>query len=141
MAFSFHGKLNIKLWLQRREIPWEKVPCVPRPSLVADPITAFGKRKPKTGQDKTNILERINRDTIKPAPQSSLRPLQPYVSARDMTRERVFKEMGRQAEIREGGGSLAASTDKYSMDVVLPRLHRTAPIKEPHRQVFFVGNY
>ncbi|XP_031620976.1 uncharacterized protein CG45078-like isoform X4 [Contarinia nasturtii] len=120
----------------RREVDWEKVPFVPRPSLIADPITAFGKRKPRC-EEKVSILDRINREGIKPNQEILDRPIHPYISARDATRNRVLGEVRRNADIREGGGSAALITDKFSMDKVLPRLHNTAAVKDPHRQVFF----
>lgn len=123
--------------LQRRDVNWEKVPFVPRPSLIADPITAFGKRKPRN-EEKISILQRINREGIKPSQEVLNRPIQPYISARDATRNRVLSEVRRNADVRDGGGSAAAITDKFSMDNVLPRLHNTAAVKSPHRRIFFV---
>lgn len=129
--------LPICILFQRREVDWEKTPFVPRPSLIADPVTAFGKSKPRK-QEQVSILDRINREGIKPNQEILDRPIHPYISARDETRNRVLSEVRRNADIREGGGSAALITDKYSMDKVLPRLHNTAPIKTSHRQVFFV---
>lgn len=123
--------------LQRREVDWEKVPFVPRPSLIADPITAFGKRKPRNQQN-TSILDPINRAAIRPNERILNAPIQPYVSARDATRNKVLNEIRRSSELRCAGGSMSASTDKNSMDVVLPRLHNTSTVKIPHRQIFFV---
>ncbi|XP_055324085.1 uncharacterized protein CG45078-like isoform X4 [Sitodiplosis mosellana] len=122
----------------RRDVDWEKTPFVPRPSLIADPITAFGKRKPRN-EEKVSILERINREGIKPNQEILDRPIHPYISARDATRNRVLSEVRRSADIREGGGSAALITDKFSMDKVLPRLHNKSQnaTKDPHRQVFF----
>lgn len=108
-----------------------------RPSLVADPITAFGKRQPKS-QERVSILSPINRAAIRPNPESSLRPIQPYISARDSTRNKVLGEVRRCSDLRSAGGSMSASTDRFSMDMVLPRLHQTAPVKEGHRRIFFV---
>jgi len=121
----------------RREVDWEKVPFVPRPSLIADPITAFGKRKPKS-EAKVSILERINRAAIKPSQEVLDRPIAPYISARDATRNRVLSEVRRSSDIRSSGGTAAITTDRNSMDLVLHRLHNTAPVKTPHRQIFFV---
>lgn len=124
--------------LQRREADWEKVPFVPRPSLVADPITAFGKRNPNgKGTTKTSILDPINRARIKPSQEVLNRPIQPYISARDATRNKVLGEVRRFSEIRNAGGSMAACTDRASMDILLPRLHNTSVVKTSHRQVFF----
>lgn len=116
--------------MQRREVDWEKVPFVPRPSLIADPFTAFGKRKPRNEQQKS-ILDRINREGIKPNQDILNSPIQPYISARDETRNRVLGEMRRTMQSRD------KLTDKFSMDNILPRLHNTAPVKTAHRQVFF----
>uniref|UniRef100_A0A1L8DCQ9 Uncharacterized protein n=1 Tax=Nyssomyia neivai TaxID=330878 RepID=A0A1L8DCQ9_9DIPT len=121
----------------RNEVPWEKVPFVPRPSLIADPVTAFGKTKPKR-EERKSILDPINRAAIKPK-ESLLRPLEPYVSAREKTRANVLREVKRQEGIRENGGSQAAATDFQSMDSILPRLHRTTDAKTTHRKVFFVS--
>lgn len=104
---------------------------------MADPITAFGKRKPIT-QERESILTPINRAAIRPKPEAQLRPIQPYISARDTTRNRVLSEVRRCSELRNAGGSMSASTDRQSMDVVLPRLHQTAPVKDAHRRIFFV---
>lgn len=108
-----------------------------RPSLVADPITAFGKRKPMT-QERESILTPINRAAIRPKPEATLRPIQPYISARDATRNKVLSELRRCSELRGAGGSVSASTDRQSMDILLPRLHQTAPMKDAHRRIFFV---
>lgn len=125
-------------WFQRREVPWEKVPFVPRPSLIADPVTAFGKRQPKQ-QERRSILEKINRETIRPLPEAKLRPLEPYVSTREKNRERILTEVARQGRIRETGGTQAITTATNDMDLLLPRLHGTAaqPSKSPHRFVYF----
>lgn len=104
---------------------------------MADPITAFGKSKPRA-QERVSILTPINRAAIRPNPESSLRPLQPYISARDTTRNKVLSEVRRSSEVRNAGGSMSATTDRQSMDIILPRLHQTAPVKNAHRRIFFV---
>lgn len=134
--FSLSLSFPICTKLQRREVDWEKVPFVPRPSLIADPITAFGKRKPRA-EAQVSILEKINREGIKPSQAVLDSPIHPYISARDATRNRVNSEVRRNADIRDGGGSAALITDKFSMDRILPRVHNTAAVKAPHRQVFF----
>lgn len=111
-------------------MPWDKVPFVARPSLIADPITAFGKRKPLlSDSDKRreiSIVQRLKAE-IKPKPQSQLRPLEPYKSPRDLTRDKVFDEIHHHQRVRDAGGLGSYLTDKQSLDVVLPRLHgRTA---------------
>lgn len=108
---------------QKREIPWEKVPFVPRPSLVPDPVTAFGKRDPKKSLKKDKLItDPLERAKIRP--KELLSPIKPYVSARDATREKVFSEI-----LREG---LAPSElpSSSSMDIVLPRLHKVAEVKD-----------
>lgn len=110
---------------------------MPRPSLIADPITAFGKRMPR-GDEKRSILEQINRAAIKPKQEILDAPIQPYISARDATRNRVLSEVRRAVNIRDAGGCTPLVTDKFSMDNVLPRVHNTAAVKAPHRQIFFV---
>ena len=131
--------------LQRRDVSWEKVPFVARPSLIADPITAFGKRHTGFEERKreSSILERINREAIKPKPESHLRPLEGYKSPRDETREKVLNELKRFQTIRDAGGIGSITTDPQSMDLLLPRLHgksqktmREAPIRP-----YFVSNY
>jgi hypothetical protein len=120
----------------KREIPWEKVPFVPRPALIADPVTAWGKRKPKT-EERRSILEKISRETIKPLPQSKLLPLTPYLSTRDKNRDRILQEVSRQGYIREEGGTRAMASSSDSMDILLPRLHGTTGVKYPKRVVHF----
>lgn len=108
------------------EVPWEKVPFVPRPSLIADPITAFGKRKPagpERGQEREGSIVLRLRKEIKPKPEASLAPLQPYKSPRDLTRDHVFNEIHRQQRMREAGGIRSYMTDTQSLDVILPRIH------------------
>lgn len=105
---------------QKREIPWEKVPFVPRPSLVPDPITAFGKRKPKYEPEKKRLItDPLERAKIKP--KVLLNPPEPYVSARDRTREKVFSQM-----YRHEMQSRDVLHNPDSIDVVLPRLHKLA---------------
>lgn len=103
-------------FLQKREIPWEKVPFVPRPSLVPDPVTAFGKRRPEQSikQERKSILSPEERAKIKP--KAYLEPIKPYVSAREQTKERVFTGILRSTN----------QPNADSMDYVLPRLHRVA---------------
>lgn len=109
---------DFKKFLQKREIPWEKVPFVPRPSLVPDPVTAFGKKK--SPQEETqkpkrkSILAPEERAKIKP--KAYLEPVKPYVSARELTKEKVFTNILRNH----------TQPNAESMDHVLPRLHRVA---------------
>lgn len=94
------------------------MPFVPRPSLVPDPVTAFGKRRPQEEQqqrpERKSILSAEERAKIKP--KAYLEPIKPYVSAREATRERVLT------------GILRTHTqpNAESMDYVLPRLHKVA---------------
>lgn len=111
-------------------MPWEKVPFVPRPSLIADPITAFGKRKTNANERDTrpegSIVQRLKKE-IKPKPESSLRPLTPYKSPRDLTRDKVSNEIRYHQRVRESGGIEPYLTDKQSLDVILPRIHGSQP--------------
>ncbi|RZC10189.1 hypothetical protein BDFB_012121 [Asbolus verrucosus] len=104
-------------YFQKREIPWEKVPFVPRPSLVPDPITAFGKKKSNqdvVGTERKSILSPDEKAKIKP--KILMEPPKPYLSARDINREKILMSIQRQE-----------STNKSnSMDVILPRLHKVA---------------
>lgn len=124
--------------LQRHEVDWEKVPFVPRPSLIADPITAFGRKIPRS-QERFSILDPINRANIRPSQEVLNRPIEPYISARDRTRNKVASEIRRSSELRNAGGCMAITTDARSMDRVLPRLHNTAQERTAHRQVFFTS--
>jgi hypothetical protein len=93
--------------------------------LIADPITAFGKKKslnPDQPKQEGNLVQRLKME-VKAAPQSKLSPLEPYMTPRDQTRERVQSEIYRQQRLRESGGLTSYFTDSQSMDKVLPRLH------------------
>lgn len=109
-------------------MPWEKVPFVARPSLIADPITAFGRRKPVTHDQiekskyQGSIVQRLKAE-IKPKALSQLRPLEAYKSPRDLTRDKVANEINYHQRVRESGGLGSYLTDKHSLDVVLPRIH------------------
>lgn len=94
------------------------MPFVPRPSLVPDPITAYGKRKDQRNDniyknrwsnDKPKITSPSERAKIKPKLLLS-EPL-PYKSARDITREKVFNSLLK---------------EQQSIDTVLPKLHKLA---------------
>lgn len=119
----------IPLCIQKRDVPWEKVPFVPRPSLIADPITAFGKKKSLFPEDEhkrrassSSIIQQIKAET-KAKPLSQLRPLDAYKSPRDQTRDRVSNEIHRQQRLRDSGGLTSYFTDSQSMDLILPRIH------------------
>lgn len=117
---DWDGRHLIVGFFQRREIPWEKVPFVPRPSLVPDPITAFGKRKPdkrEVKEERKLICSPSERAKIKP--KELVAPPKPYVSAREATRERVFSAIKKE--------SIGLND---SMDVVLPRLHKVAELPD-----------
>lgn len=95
------------------------MPFVPRPSLVPDPVTAFGKKKLQQQEEpqkpqKKYILSPEERAKIKP--KAHLEPVKPYVSARDLTREKVFTSIIRNH----------TQPNAESMDNILPRLHRVA---------------
>jgi hypothetical protein len=114
------------------------VPFVARPSLIADPITAFGKRKPLNNQapsarHEVSIVRRLKAEIV-PKAESQLRPLQPYKSPRDITREKVLNEIRHHQNIRESGGIQPYLTDKTSLDVVLPRLHGHSSSSFPTRE-------
>lgn len=111
---------------QKREIPWEKVPFVPRPSLVPDPITAYGRRKSdrQLANEKPKITSPSERAKIKP--KVLLYEPAPYKSARDLTREKVFSSIFQKQE---------------SMDTVLPKLHKLAEQPNlPYKRRLFEGS-
>lgn len=99
---------------------------MPRPALIADPITAFGKKKSLLEDKDTrtygSLVQRLKSEIV-PKKLSELRPLGDYESPRDQTRKRVYNEIHRQQKIREAGGLTPYLTDKQSMDVVLSKLH------------------
>lgn len=109
---------------QKREIPWEKVPFVPRPSLVPDPVTAFAKRPPAT----STLPDRPEKLVISPMKRAAIRPRtvflppelppRPYVSPREATRERVMDVMKKRDLVPKE----LPSSD--AMDVVLPKLYK-----------------
>lgn len=112
---------------------WEKCPFVPRPSLISDPVTAFGRRRPE--QEKQNsILDPINRAAIKPNYRVLNEPIQPYVPARDKNRERILSMVRRHIDTVDAGGNTAARTSNDSLDTVLPRMHRAASESLPVRR-------
>lgn len=113
---------------------WEKVPFVPRPSLVPDPVTAFGLRS-RPGQ-RASLLDPVARQAIPPAAEYKLAPLAPYVSPRDQTRERVLASVG----FRERAYAAdPLGTPRDHMDVQLAYAHGR-PLHAPRRQVFY-SNY
>lgn len=97
--------------------------------MIADPITAFGKKKSlfpedehKRRESSSSLIQRIKAET-KAKPLSQLRPLDEYKSPRDQTRDRVSNEIHRQQKIRQSGGLTSYFTDSQSMDMILPRVH------------------
>lgn len=116
---------------QKREIPWEKVPFVPRPSLVPDPVTAFGKRATQREQPKAEklVITPLNKASIRP--KILILPPKPYQSPRDATRERVFDIIRKQDLIPKE----LPSTD--AMDVVLPKVHKSRPAAPYHRRIIY----
>lgn len=120
--------------MQRTLGDWEKVPFVPRPSLVPDPITAFGRRS-RPGV-RGPVLEPVARQNIAPLPEAKLAPIAPYVSPRDQTRARVLAQVG-QRERAYGADPLGTPRDH--MDVLLAQAHGR-PERSPHRHVFY-SNY
>ncbi|XP_069969192.1 uncharacterized protein CG45078-like isoform X5 [Bactrocera oleae] len=118
-------------------IDWEKSPYVPRPSLVADPITAFGTYRPERAQRKSSILDPINRAAIKPNYRILHEPIKPYVPARDQNRERVLNMVRQHIDTVEAGGNTAARTSRDSLDTVLPHLHRAVSESLPIKREIF----
>lgn len=113
---------------------WELVPYVPRPSLVPDPVTAYGRRT-RPGV-RGSVLEPVVKQNIPPLPESKLRPLAPYVSPRDRTRERALAAVGQRERAFEAD---PLGTPRDHMDVVLAQAHGR-PQKAPHRHVYY-SNY
>lgn len=110
----------------KKPIDWDKVPFVPRPTLISDPVTAFGKYRPEREYRKNYILDPINRAAIKPSYRVLNTPIKPYVPARDQNRERILNMVRAHIDTVEAGGNTAARTARDSIDTVLPRLHRAA---------------
>lgn len=110
-------------FLQKREIPWEKVPFVPRPSLVPDPITVFGKKIPqKEGSRKVDKIVITPSEKARIRPKILIQPPKPYVSPRDATRERVFSLIRKEEMLPKN------ITSSDAMDIALPRLHKLAEL-------------
>lgn len=118
----------------RTPIDWEKVPYVPRPSLISDPVTAFGVRRPDVERRKHSILDPINRAAIKPNYRLAYEPIEPYVSTRDKNRTRILGMVRQHIDTVEAGGNTAARTFRDSMDSQLPRLHRAVSESLPVRR-------
>lgn len=112
---------------------------MPRPSLIADPITAFGRKQPRHLARPVSILDPVQRAAIRPSAEVLARPIEPYVSARDVTRQRVAHELRRNVERREASGCTPITTDPRSMDLLLPRLHNTAPVRPVHRHICYTA--
>ncbi|KAI9578192.1 hypothetical protein GQX74_015078, partial [Glossina fuscipes] len=117
----------------RTPIDWEKCPYVPRPSLITDPITAFGQYRSERNKRQTSILDPINRAAIRPDYEVLHQPIKPYIPARDKNRERILNMVRQHIDTVDVGGNTAARTSRDSLDIVLPRKHRAAseslPIK------------
>ncbi|XP_017472023.1 PREDICTED: uncharacterized protein LOC108363240 [Rhagoletis zephyria] len=111
---------------RKTPIDWEKCPYVPRASLVADPITAFGSHRPDSERRKCSILDPINREAIKPNYRILHEPIKPYVSARDRNRERILNLARQHFDAVEAGGTTTARISRDSIDAILPRIHRAA---------------
>lgn len=118
----------------RTPIDWEKVPFVPRPSLISDPVTAFGVRRSDYEQRKRSILDPINRVAIKPNYKIAYQPIEPYVSSREKNRSRILSLVRQHIDTVEAGGNTAARTSRDSLDSQLPRLHRAASESLPVRR-------
>ncbi|XP_061392681.1 uncharacterized protein CG45078-like isoform X1 [Musca vetustissima] len=115
-------------------IDWEKCPFVPRPSLISDPVTAFGRNGYEHKKQQSSILDPINRAAIKPNYTKLEEPIQPYVSARDKNRSRILNMVRMHIDTVEAGGNTAARTSNDSLDTVLPRVHRTVSQSLPVRR-------
>lgn len=118
----------------QQTIDWEKCPYVPRPSLITEPITAFGRRRPEREERKNSILDPINRAAIKPSYKVLNEPIKPYVPARDKNRERILNMVRQHIDTVEAGGNTAGRTSRDSLDTVLPRMHRAASESLPVRR-------
>jgi hypothetical protein len=84
---------------------------------VPDPVTAFGKKKSDEEvfrPERKNILSPSERAKIRP--KNLVDPPKPYLSARDLNREKILMSIQHQ--------QLTNRDD--SMDVILPRLHKVA---------------
>lgn len=130
----------------QKQIPWEKVPFVPRPALIADPVTAFGKTKNRHDvaavaairrSATPSILEPRNKAAIKPDRRVLEAPIKPYVSAREKNRERILNMVDRYFTTVENGGPIASGTSNNSIDVILPQRHRSIVEQTYHRRPFF----
>lgn len=108
------------------------MPFVARPSLVPDPVTAFGKR----AHTRPSILEPVVRQNIAPSGEYKLAPLAPYVSPREQTRARVLAAVGQRERAFEAD---PLGTPRDHMDLLLAHSHGR-PTRSPHRQVFY-SNY
>lgn len=107
---------------------------MPRPSLVPDPVTAFGRRaKPGT---RSSVLEPVASQNIAPMAEAKLAPLAAYVSPRDRTRSRVLAAVGQRERAFEAA---PLGTPRDHMDVLLAQAHGR-PQQAPHRHVFY-SNY
>lgn len=112
------------------------VPFVPRPSLVPDPVTAFGRRKPeKSPKAEKLIIEPLNRASIRP--KVLIEPPKAYVSPREATRQRVFDLLRKEDLIPKE----LPSSD--AMDIVLPKVHKAKIPTAPYtrRVVFSSSTY
>lgn len=107
---------------------------MPRPSLVPDPVTAFGRRT-RPGA-RASVLEPVTKQNIAPMAESKLRPLAPYVSPRERTRERVLASIGQRERAYEAD---PLGTPRDHMDVVLAAAHGL-PQHAARRHVFY-SNY
>lgn len=107
---------------------------MPRPSLISDPVTAFGLRRSDYEQRKRSILDPINRAAIKPNYKIVCQPIEPYVPTRDKNRSRILSMVRQHIDTVEAGGNTAARTFRDSLDSQLPRLHRAASESLPVRR-------
>lgn len=107
---------------------------MPRPSLVPDPVTAFGRRA-RPGV-RGSVLEPVTKQNIAPMPESKLAPLAPYVSPREQTRARVLNAVGFRERAFEAD---PLGTPRDHMDVQLAHAHGR-PDHGSRRHVYY-SNY
>lgn len=119
--------------LGRPRIDWSKYPCVPRPSLIEKPMTAFGKPSRQSTQTQTHavsrmrkspsILDPVQRAAIKPDYKLLREPVKPYVSTRDKNRERIL------GMVRQSLDSVPmGNQSNHSDEILYPRLRNYTPI-------------
>ncbi|XP_030380848.1 uncharacterized protein CG45078 isoform X1 [Scaptodrosophila lebanonensis] len=100
----------------RTPIDWEKVPFVPRASLVPNPVTAFGIQRRDQDQRKPSILIPANQAAIRPNNKILHQPIDPYVSTRDKNRSRIRGLIREHIDTQEMDANRAARTSRVNID-------------------------